>query len=360
MVTIAISYGPYLTAGDAPFFIEFTLVDEYGRLIYGDDDNSITYSTTTDSSGNGSISVAPNNSSKLSWYFIKVISYAAKTIASFTASVPDVSIPLTWEQLCSNTYPASATSTSKKESIVIKASEAISAGAFVNIYNNNGVANLRNAIAQAGYEAHGFVVTNVSAGAYVAVCFSGINCFVSGVLPGEVYLSTVAGGATNTAPDFVQLLGVAIDSSTIEFTPGLREAAIDLSGYITSDQLATITTRVAQFPMISATAGQDLGGQRVVMINNGQAFYCDASDTEHIGYSIGITATSASNGSSVLVQILGEIREPSWSFSPGMVWLGTNGALTQTPPSSGVLQSVGRAIDPATLQIDFSTQLLLG
>lgn len=218
MVTITISYGSYLTAGGAPFYIEFILVDEYGRAYNGI--NTI-YSTTTDSNGNGTISVPPNDDDQLSWYYIRITSDSLGLTTSFNAAVPANVSTLTWAQLCTYTKPLSATITTNKE-LTITASEAIAAGAFVNIYNNSGTANLRNAVATAGYEAHGFVLDNISSGESGKVHFGGINSLVSNMTPGFVYISATPGTATNTAPSYAQMIGIALDSETIEFAPWLQ------------------------------------------------------------------------------------------------------------------------------------------
>jgi len=108
----------------------------------------------------------------------------------------------------------------------IVASEAIGAGAFVNIWNNAGTANIRNAsAAAAGKTANGFVLAAVSSGASGTVYMGGINSAVSGQVAGPVYLSdTVIGAASATAATTtghtVQLIGVAYSATAIDFTPG--------------------------------------------------------------------------------------------------------------------------------------------
>ena len=108
---------------------------------------------------------------------------------------------------------------------IILASEALSAGAFVNIYNNSSTANCRNAdcsAASAGKKAHGFVLAAVLSSGNATVYLSGLNTSVTGATVGDVFLST-AGAATSTAPStsgyFVQNLGVAVSATAIQFDP---------------------------------------------------------------------------------------------------------------------------------------------
>lgn len=109
------------------------------------------------------------------------------------------------------------------DTLSVLASEALAAGALVNIYNNAGTANVRNANATAsGKEAHGFVLAAVSSGAQATVYFNGINNQLTGLTPGVQYLSTTAGASTATPPsasgNVVQRLGVATSATTLNFT----------------------------------------------------------------------------------------------------------------------------------------------
>lgn len=103
----------------------------------------------------------------------------------------------------------------------IVASEALTAGAFVNIYNNSGTANCRKADAStSGKPAHGFVLSAVASAATATVYFEGSNNQVTGATPGDVYLSaSTPGGFTSTPPaaagNVVQKLGVAVSATAI-------------------------------------------------------------------------------------------------------------------------------------------------
>jgi hypothetical protein len=103
----------------------------------------------------------------------------------------------------------------------ITASEALSAGDFVNVWNSTG-AKVRKADASvSGKEAHGFVLAAVSNGAAATVYFEGSNTGVTGQTPGAVFLSTTPGIATNTAPsgsgNVVQRIGFATSATNVNF-----------------------------------------------------------------------------------------------------------------------------------------------
>lgn len=84
----------------------------------------------------------------------------------------------------------------------ITASEALSSGDLINLWNDSGTSKMRKADATtAGKEADGYVKDAVLSGASGTAFFDGINSGVSGLTIDTIYfLSTTAGGVTSTAP----------------------------------------------------------------------------------------------------------------------------------------------------------------
>ncbi len=113
---------------------------------------------------------------------------------------------------------------------------------------------------------------------------------------------------------------------------------------------------------ILGTAGEDLGGHRAVVFNaSGQAVYADQTETDHAGRIAGVTTGAATSGSAVTIQRTGEMTEPGWSWNPeSPLYLGTDGMLTETPPTSGVLQSIGHAVTATKILLDFSLYIVRG
>lgn len=103
----------------------------------------------------------------------------------------------------------------------IVASEALSAGDFVNIWSNSGTENVRKADASNSREAHGFVLAAVASGASATVYLQGENTALSGLTPGTVrFLSATPGASSATAPAataIFQELGVATSPTTLIF-----------------------------------------------------------------------------------------------------------------------------------------------
>lgn len=102
------------------------------------------------------------------------------------------------------------------------ASENITAGMWVNVFNSAGTPKVRKADASLGqgFHAVGFVVSTVTTGNSVKVYTTGLNTHVSGMLGGDVWLGT-AGLGTQTPPTTVgyisQQLGEALSATEVAF-----------------------------------------------------------------------------------------------------------------------------------------------
>ena len=110
------------------------------------------------------------------------------------------------------------------ETFTAVASEALSAGDFVNIYNASGTLTVRKADATTnGKPAHGFVLAAVSSsGTATIYSLSQTNTQVTGLTPGaDYYLDTTPGQITTTPPsttgNIVQYIGVASSATSIIF-----------------------------------------------------------------------------------------------------------------------------------------------
>jgi hypothetical protein len=105
------------------------------------------------------------------------------------------------------------------------ASEALSAGNLVNVWNDTGTPKARKADGTtAGKEANGFVLAAVDQDATATVYLEGTITGLSGLTPGaRQYLHTTAGGRTETAPsgsgNVVQSVGVALSATELSFEP---------------------------------------------------------------------------------------------------------------------------------------------
>lgn len=112
------------------------------------------------------------------------------------------------------------------DTAAVEASEALSAGDLVNIYDSLGAKCRKADASTSGKEAHGFVLENVNSAATATIYFEGNNPQVTGLTPGVQFLSAVTPGAASvTAPtgsgNTVQKVGFATSATNINFQSGV-------------------------------------------------------------------------------------------------------------------------------------------
>lgn len=114
------------------------------------------------------------------------------------------------------------------DTAAITASEALTAGNFVNIHISSGIKVRKADATTAGKQADGFVLASVSSSATATVYFRGSNTAVSGLTAGTEYmLSDTAGGVLAVASPptgtgkINQRLGYATSATNINFQKGM-------------------------------------------------------------------------------------------------------------------------------------------
>lgn len=85
----------------------------------------------------------------------------------------------------------------------------------------------------------------------------------------------------------------------------------------------------------------------------------DASDTAHIDLICGMTISSSGGSGDVNVQRTGTVDDSFWSWTPGRVYIGANGTLTQTPPVSGYDVLIGTAVSPTRIILNLQDPIEL-
>lgn len=106
---------------------------------------------------------------------------------------------------------------------IMIASEALTAGDFVNIWLDTGVRKARKADASNGRFANGFVLTNVALNANATVTLQGTNTQITGLTIASRYFLSAnqPGGFTTASPSttgqIIQELGIAVSATAINF-----------------------------------------------------------------------------------------------------------------------------------------------
>jgi hypothetical protein len=112
---------------------------------------------------------------------------------------------------------------------------------------------------------------------------------------------------------------------------------------------------------IEAIADGVVNGHRAVRVTGSdKVALANSSDIATVGTVIGISTTAALDGDTVTIQVIGEIDEPTFNFTPGPVYFTATGALTQTVPSSGYVQQVAVALDTTKIAVQLGIPIVLG
>lgn len=113
------------------------------------------------------------------------------------------------------------------DTAIIEASEALAAGDYVNVWADAGAFKVRKADAAGGTAkmAHGFVLSAVASAANATVYFEGSNTQVTGMTPGNVWLSATTPGLGVATPptgsgQIVQPLGTAVSATVVNVEIG--------------------------------------------------------------------------------------------------------------------------------------------
>ncbi|MCM6777931.1 hypothetical protein NDR87_31465 [Nocardia sp. CDC159] len=108
--------------------------------------------------------------------------------------------------------------------------------------------------------------------------------------------------------------------------------------------------------IVTGTAGAALSGHRaVVQLPDGTYVYASCDDPTHMALPIGITAAAAMMGDQVQIVMFGQMTESSWAWTPGPVFLGIGGSLTQsapTGPTAAFLTQLAAATAADTVFVD--------
>lgn len=106
-------------------------------------------------------------------------------------------------------------------------------------------------------------------------------------------------------------------------------------------------------------AGSDLTYPIIVAIVDGIAHAADPTSTTDMTSQLAVTTQAASHGAPITVGTQCEITEGAWSWSPGRIYLASGGgSLTQTPPATGALLEVGRAVSSTTILFGIQPAIL--
>lgn len=111
---------------------------------------------------------------------------------------------------------------------------------------------------------------------------------------------------------------------------------------------------------MTVNAGENISSSNVIMIVGGLAYKYQPSDQANYGKAVGIATNAALTGSPVVIKLSGKVNVTGWGLSADALYYASdNGALTTTPPSTGLLNLIGIAKDTDNLIIDIDEPIIL-
>lgn len=112
---------------------------------------------------------------------------------------------------------------------------------------------------------------------------------------------------------------------------------------------------------VFSTAGEALGGHRVIISDSGLLYYASTTNVLHRNKVVGITLGAVTSGAQATYQKDGLVTEPSWNWNTSLpVYLADNGLLTQAPANTtGFVMIVGTPASATSLYLFLQPPILL-
>lgn len=106
------------------------------------------------------------------------------------------------------------------------------------------------------------------------------------------------------------------------------------------------------------TAGEVINGHRLIYLKDGLAYKASNDNPECFNRLVGMSINAASLGDAVTVRT-GKIVNQGWGLSANAIYyLGLDGNITLTSPSTGIWQIVGYASDTETLIVNIEIGIM--
>ncbi|MEJ5125865.1 hypothetical protein WH367_07375 [Comamonas sp. MYb21] len=105
---------------------------------------------------------------------------------------------------------------------------------------------------------------------------------------------------------------------------------------------------------VTRTAGETISANRVLYDQGGFVYPLSQDDAENIFAILGLSVSAGQTGAQISVQRSGTVTDSGWSWAYGRVYLGANGQLTQTPPTSGFSVLIGFAATATSINLSIN------
>lgn len=132
---------------------------------------------------------------------------------------------------------------------------------------------------------------------------------------------------------------------------------VGLTGVIVVRDSGSVIADSPGSPSTTVFVTAPVGGQRVMALIGSDIVYADRAVRSSV---LGFTANAVGGNSSVTIISSGDLDGFSGLTTGEFVYLGTNGVITQTPPTVGYLQILGVAVSSTKIIIQIQQPIFLG
>ena len=95
--------------------------------------------------------------------------------------------------------------------------------------------------------------------------------------------------------------------------------------------------------------------------SDGKVYYASQQELTHMNKVLGITTGAVAMGANATIRAFGEMTEPSWNWTLDKpIFLGLNGLLTQTPPTTGFSLIIAFPTSATKIFVEIKDPILLG
>lgn len=157
--------------------------------------------------------------------------------------------------------------------------------------------------------------------------------------------------------------GGSLYSRAVPGAGGTATTTITYGGYVQPLEQTQIFFGGSVAASSSITFGSSAVGNvqsnSVVCLVTGGVANPDLTNPAQAATVVGIAFTAANSGNPLTVMTEGSITESAWTWTPGPIYCGAGGTLTQTPPTSGASIVVAQAVSSTTLEVGVHTPIML-
>jgi len=92
---------------------------------------------------------------------------------------------------------------------------------------------------------------------------------------------------------------------------------------------------------------------------NGAIVHADPTILSQSDSIVGISQNAANDTEDVIIINSGSMEDPSWNWHDGPIFFTIDGVLTQTPPTSGYLVVIGKAVTNTKMNVEIGNPIIL-